>query len=112
MSGWSRSFVFHHPKFAGRDIEGCQPPALTASSALDAGDRGKETGFTGIEKFGVNQCPRCIETYDFASHESFRQFRVFHLFAQGDGTSGLQQFCDVALGRVIGYSAQRNRIGA
>src|SRR6476661_7164702 len=90
-----RSVMFHHPRFARRDIEGCQSPALTASSALDSGDRGEETGFTGIEKFGVNKCPRCVETYDLASHKSFRQFGIFHLFAQGDGTSGFQQFCNV-----------------
>ena len=91
----------------------CQPPALTGHDLLRSTRRQRRgNGFTGIEKFGVDQCPRCVETYDFATHEPFRQFRVFHLFAQGDGTSGLQQFCNIALGRVIGHSAKGNRIGA
>ena len=68
--------------------------------------------FPRRKELRIDQRPWCIHTNDFAAHEAHREFRVLDLLAEGDGSSGLEKFGDVALRGMVGDSTEWNRVGA
>ena len=98
-----------HPKLPGGDVHtGQSNDGLSLGRwgrGVGEGDSHKKMRFSRGKEFSVDQRARCIQTNDFAAHETLREFRVFHLFAECDGPPGLEELRDIALRGMEGHSA-------
>ena len=107
---------FCDPKLPGRDVYTGQTndgsPLGRGNRVVGEGDSCQEMRFPRRKELRINQRPRCIHANDFAAHEALSEFRVLYLLAEGDGSSGLEKFGDVALRGMVGDSTEWNRVGA
>ena len=97
-----------HPKLPGGDVQTGQPnDGLSLGRwgrGVGKGDSHQKMRFSRGKEFSVDQCARCIQTNDFAAHETLCEFRVFHLFAECDGPPSLKKLCDITLRGMVGHS--------
>src|SRR6185295_2408622 len=108
------SLEFCHPKFSGGDVKTGQhrdePSLERRGRDVGKGDGRQKVRFSGGEKLGIDQRSGCIETNDFTAHETLGEFWIFHLFAERDGSPGLEEFCNIALRSMVRHSTERHWI--
>ena len=74
-------------------------------------DGGEVMGAFRVEQVILQHCSRGDDAHHLPFHQSLGQFRVFHLFADGDLFALLDQFGNVLVGCMMRDAAHGNGIG-